>query len=61
VGNEPNGSGRVFTSFGPMAAGLLVAQLGGLSNATGITTCSAVLSLMAVFVGRETTDERLPL
>jgi hypothetical protein len=60
VGNEPN-AGRVFTSFGPLVAGLLVAQLGRLSNATGIMTCFAVLSLVAVFLGRETKDERLPL
>ena len=56
-----NGSGRVFTSFGPLVAGLLVVQLGGLSNATGIMTCFAVLSLVAVFLGRETKDEQLPL
>ena len=56
-----NGSGRVITSFGPLVAGLLVVQLGGLSNATGIMTCFAVLSLVAVFLGRETKDEQLPL
>ena len=56
-----NGSGRMFTSFGPLVAGLLVVQLGGLSNATGIMTCFAVLSLVAVFLGRETKDEQLPL
>jgi hypothetical protein len=35
-------------------------QLGGLSNATGIMTGFAVLSLVAVFLGRETKDEQLP-
>src|SRR5437764_7979391 len=55
-----NGFGRIFTSFGPLVAGLLVVQLGGLSNATGIMTAFAVLSLVAVFLGRETRDEQLP-
>src|SRR3984893_18103370 len=55
-----NGSGRIFTSFGPLAAGLLVVQLGGLSNATAIMTCFAVLSVVAVILGRETRDEQLP-
>jgi hypothetical protein len=49
-----NGSGPVFTSFGPLVAGLLVLQLGGLSNATGIMTSFAVLSIVAVLLGRET-------
>src|SRR6266446_3525615 len=55
-----NGSGRVITSFGPLAAGLLVVQLGGLSNATAIMTGFAVLSIVAVILGRETRDEQLP-
>jgi MFS family permease len=55
-----NGSGRIFTSFGPLVAGLLVVQLGGLSNATGIMTGFAVLSIIAVMLGRETRDEQLP-
>jgi len=55
-----NGSGRVFTSFGPLVAGLLVVQLGGLSNATGIMTGFAILSIVAVMLGRETKDEQLP-
>ena len=53
-------SGRIFTSFGPLVAGLLVVQLGGLSNATGIMTGFAVLSIIAVMLGRETRDEQLP-
>lgn len=55
-----NGSGRIITSFGPLVAGLLVVQLGGLTNATGIMTGFAVLSLVAVALGRETRDEQLP-
>src|SRR5712691_5705133 len=55
-----NGSGRIVTSFGPLVAGLLVVQLGGLSNATGIMTGFAVLSIIAVILGRETRDEQLP-
>ena len=55
-----NGSGRLFTSFGPLVAGLLVVQLGGLSNATAIMTGFAVLSFVAVILGRETRDEQLP-
>jgi len=41
-------------------AGLLVVQLGGLTNATAIMTCFAVLSVIAVIIGRETRDEDLP-
>src|SRR5712692_2966770 len=55
-----NGSGRIVTSFGPLVAGLLVVQLGGLTNATGIMTGFAVLSIIAVILGRETRDEQLP-
>src|SRR6266567_6084561 len=55
-----NGFGRIFTSFGPLVAGLLVVQLGGLTNATAIMTCFAVLSVIAVILGRETRDEQLP-
>jgi len=55
-----NGFGRIFTSFGPLVAGLLVVQLGGLTNATAIMTCFAVLSVVAVIIGRETRDEDLP-
>jgi hypothetical protein len=43
-----------------LVAGLLVVQLGGLSNATAIMTCFAVLSVVAVILGRETRDEQLP-
>ncbi len=55
-----NGFGRIFTSFGPLVAGLLVVQLGGLTHATAIMTCFAVLSIVAVILGRETRDDDLP-
>src|SRR5262249_544930 len=55
-----NGSGRVITSFGPLLAGLLGVQLGGLSNATGMMAGLAVLSIIAVLLGRETRNEELP-
>jgi MFS family permease len=55
-----NGFGRIFTRFGPLVAGLLVVQFGGLPNATGIMTCFAVLSLLAVMLGWETRGEQLP-
>jgi len=55
-----NGFGRIFTSFGPLVAGLLVVQLGGLTHATAIMTGFAVLSIIAVILGRETRDEDLP-
>src|SRR5258708_15296527 len=48
-----NGFGRIFTSFGPLVAGLLVVQLGGLTNATAIITGFAVLSIVALILGRE--------
>jgi hypothetical protein len=35
-------------------------QLGGLSNATGIMTAFAVLSIIAVALGRETRGDQLP-
>ena len=38
----------------------LVVQLGGLTNATGIMTGFAVLSVVAIILGRETRDEQLP-
>ena len=39
---------------------MLVVQLGGLSNATGIMTSFVALSIVAVLLGRETRDEQLP-
>jgi MFS family permease len=55
-----NGSGRVITSFGPLVAGLLVTAFGGFNNATALMTCFAALSIVAVFIGRETRDDELP-
>jgi MFS family permease len=56
-----NGSGRVITSFGPLAAGLLAAPFGGdFARATAVMTCFALVSILAMFMGRETKDEILP-
>src|ERR1700730_10714405 len=56
-----NGTGRVITSFGPLVAGLLVMPFGGsFSMAAGVMTCFALLSILAVAIGRETRDEALP-
>jgi cyanate permease len=56
-----NGTGRIITSFGPLVAGLLAGAFGGNFNlACGVMSCFAVLSLLAVFIGRETRDEQLP-
>ncbi|MGL3109090.1 MFS transporter [Bradyrhizobium sp. BR 1432] len=56
-----NGTGRIITSFGPLVAGLLVAPFGGnFSKAAGVMTCFALLSLLAVTIGRETRDDALP-
>lgn len=56
-----NGTGRIVTSFGPLVAGLLVAPFGGnFSAAAGVMTCFALLSILAVAIGRETKDATLP-
>jgi MFS family permease len=55
-----NGSGRVITSFGPLVAGLLVKPFGSFNNATAAMTCCAVLSIIAMMLGRETRDDELP-
>jgi len=56
------GSARVVTSFGPLVAGLLVGAFGGsFNNVTAFMTCFAVLSIIAMFLGRETKDAGLPL
>jgi MFS family permease len=55
------GSARVVTSFGPLVAGLLVGAFGGsFNNVTAFMTCFAVLSIIAMFLGRETKDAGLP-
>ena len=57
-----NGTGRVFTSFGPLVAGLLVVPFGGSFNkAAAVMTCFAVLSILAMILGRETRKDDLPL
>ncbi|MBX9701479.1 MAG: MFS transporter, partial [Acetobacteraceae bacterium] len=56
-----NGTGRVITSFGPLVAGLLVVPFGGSFNkAAAVMTCFAVLSILAMLLGRETRDDALP-
>jgi MFS family permease len=55
------GTARVVTSFGPLVAGLMVGLFGGSFNkVTAFMTCFAVLSIVAMFVGRETKGEGLP-
>jgi len=56
-----NGSGRIITSFGPLVAGLLAAPFGGdFSKAAAFMTCFALLSIVAMALGRETRDDELP-
>jgi MFS family permease len=56
-----NGTGRIITSFGPLVAGVLAGTFHGNFNlACAVMTCFAMLSLLAVLIGRETRDEQLP-
>jgi MFS family permease len=56
-----SGSGRVITAFGPLVAGLLVVPFGGnFARATAVITCFAVLSIVAMMIGRETKGDILP-
>jgi MFS family permease len=55
-----NGTGRIVTSFGPLVAGLLVVPFGTFNNAAAVMTCFAVLSIVAMALGRETRDDILP-
>lgn len=55
-----NGSGRIITSTGPLVAGLLVAYFGGFTQGAAIMTCFALLSIFAMFLGRETREDPLP-
>ena len=55
-----NGTGRIITSFGPLVAGLLVVPFGSFNNAAAFMTCFAVLSIIAMMIGRETRDDALP-
>jgi MFS family permease len=55
------GSARVVTSFGPLVAGLMVGAFGGSFNkVTAFMTCFALLSIVAMLIGRETKDTGLP-
>ena len=49
-----NGTGRIITSFGPLVAGLLVGVGGNFNYATAGMTCFALLSILAMGLGRET-------
>jgi cyanate permease len=56
-----NGSGRVITAFGPLVAGLLVGPFGGdFNKAAALMTGFAVLSIIAMLLGRETRGQPLP-
>jgi MFS family permease len=55
-----NGTGRIITSTGPLTAGLLMTSFGGFNNATAVMTCFALLSVVAMLIGRETRDDELP-
>jgi MFS family permease len=56
-----NGGARVITSFGPLVAGLLAAPFGGNFNKpAAIMTCFALLSIYAMYLGRETRADPLP-
>ncbi|HEY0423614.1 MAG TPA: hypothetical protein VGC82_09860, partial [Rhodopila sp.] len=55
-----NGSGRIVTSFGPLVAGLLVIPFGSFNNAAATMTCFALLSMLAMWFGRETRHDELP-
>src|SRR6266481_3452960 len=56
-----NGRARVFTSLGPLVAGLLAEPFGGNFNKpAAIMTCFALLSIYAMYLGRETKAQPLP-
>ncbi|HUA52928.1 MAG TPA: MFS transporter [Candidatus Sulfotelmatobacter sp.] len=54
------GSARVITSFGPLVAGLLVSTFGSFNRVTGVFSCLAIFSIIAVLIGRETKNSGLP-
>jgi MFS family permease len=56
-----NGTGRIITSTGPLIAGLLVTYFGGFTQGAAIMTGFALLSILAMFLGRETREDPLPL
>lgn len=55
-----NGAARIITSFGPLIAGLLAVALGGFNVAAAIMSCFALVSVVAMMMGRETRDDELP-
>jgi MFS family permease len=55
-----NGTGRIVTSTGPLIAGLLVGYFGGFTQGAAIMTGFALLSILAMFLGRETREAPLP-
>ena len=56
-----NGAARIITSFGPLVAGLLVGAFGGSFNrVTAVMSCFALLSVVAMMIGRETRHDPLP-
>ena len=55
-----NGAARIITSFGPLIAGRLAAALGGFRVAAAIMVCFALLSVVAMLMGRETKGSELP-
>jgi len=56
-----NGGARVITSFGPLVAGLLAAPFGGNFNKpAALMTCFALLSIYAMYLGREIRADPLP-
>ena len=56
-----NGTGRIITSSVPLVAGLLVGYFGGFTQGAAIMTCFALVSILAMFLGRETKEDPLPL
>ncbi|HTW71755.1 MAG TPA: MFS transporter [Acetobacteraceae bacterium] len=54
------GAARVVTSFGPLVAGLLVGVFGSFNKVTAFMSCFALLSIIAMFLGRETKGQELP-
>jgi MFS family permease len=54
------GSARIITSFGPLVAGLLVSTFGSFNKVAGFMSCLAVLSIIAMALGRETKGAALP-
>ena len=55
-----NGTGRIITSTGPLVAGLMVAYFGGFTQGAAIMTGFALLSVLAMLMGREPRDDPLP-